>query len=315
MASSTLTKAVILGATGPTGIHLAAALRRKGLSLRVVSRSRRNLERLFSADAAEIAAADVTDAGATLQAVAGCDLVFACIGLPPEQMHLHPVIARNVAAAVKETGARCVQISSYWAYLPAVQLPLDELHPRTGGGDWIHRRREAEDILGQAGAAVINLPDFYGPHVSFSSLQQPLREAAQGKTLNWIGGADTAHEYVFVPDAMAVAAELAFRAEAYGGRWIVPGAGPVTGREVAAIAGRILGRRVALHAAGKTLLRVASLFKRDLRLFMPMVPDYLKPITYDGAKLRNLLPGLVATRYEDGIRRTLDWLAAVPPGT
>ena len=40
-------KAGILGATGPTGIHLASVLRDRIPAVRVVSRSEKNLERLF----------------------------------------------------------------------------------------------------------------------------------------------------------------------------------------------------------------------------------------------------------------------------
>ena len=50
-------------------------------------------------------------------------------------------------------------------------------------------RREAEDILQGAGAAVLNLPDFYGPEVHASILQRALEEAAAGKAVNWIGRA------------------------------------------------------------------------------------------------------------------------------
>ncbi len=42
-----VSKAAILGASGPTGFHLAAALRQAGLAVRVVARSAGTLERLF----------------------------------------------------------------------------------------------------------------------------------------------------------------------------------------------------------------------------------------------------------------------------
>jgi hypothetical protein len=52
--------------------------------------------------------ADIRDAGATLLAVDGCDLVYDCIGLPGDQMHLHPVTARNIAGAgIAARGCPC----------------------------------------------------------------------------------------------------------------------------------------------------------------------------------------------------------------
>jgi hypothetical protein len=39
-------------------------------------------------------------------AIEGCKLVYDCIGLPGDQMHLHPVTARNIAGALRHTKAR-----------------------------------------------------------------------------------------------------------------------------------------------------------------------------------------------------------------
>jgi len=80
-------------------------------------------------------------------------------------MHLHPVVARNIAGALRQTKARCIQVSSYWAYYPQVQTQMNESHPRRGGPPWVRNRREAEDALFDAGAAILHLPDFYGPRV------------------------------------------------------------------------------------------------------------------------------------------------------
>ena len=302
-------RAVILGATGPTGYHLAHALQRRGIALRLVARRRENLVRTFGGVPAELVTADITLATEAARAVGGCDLVFDCIGLPAAHMADHSVTARNIAAAVRGTSARCVHVSSYWAYLPAVRIPLDERHPREGGGEWIRERRTAEDVLRDAGAAVINLPDFFGPRVHTSTLQQALGEAVAGKTMNWIGPADIVHEFAFVPDAMAIAAELALHDEAYGERWIVPGSGPITGRQVAGIAEQVLGRHIAIRPAGPLMLRLVSLFNRTLRGFMQMVPDYQKPITYDAAKLSALIGKPSVTGYEAAIGQTLAWIA------
>jgi len=305
MSDLTFECTAILGATGPTGFHFAEALRRQGNAFRVVARDRAKLARQFENVAAERITADMTRAEDTARAIDGCDLVVDCIGLGGAEMSGHSVTARNIANAVRKSGARCMQVSSYWAYLPAVQIPINERHPRAGGGEWIRQRRAAEDILQEAGAAILNLPDFFGPRVHTSTLQQALSEAAAGKTMNWIGPADLEHEFAFVPDAMATAAKLALHVEAYGERWIVPGSGPITGRQVAGIAGRILGRHVPIRPAGPMMLRLVSLFNKPLREFMQMVPDYQKPITFDASKLAALIGESSVTGYEEGIRQTL----------
>ena len=83
-----------------------------------------------------------------------------------------------------------------------------------------------------------------------ATLQQALQEAVAGRTVNWIGATDTAREYVYVPAAMRAVVELAMHADAYGGRWIVPGAGPISIAEVLEIVRRHLGREVEIRSAG-----------------------------------------------------------------
>jgi nucleoside-diphosphate-sugar epimerase len=305
-----MAKIAILGATGPTGIHLAAALRQDGTPVRVVARGMEKLARLFPGGAVEKRVADILDANSTLRAIDGCDLVYDCIGLPGDQMHLHPVTARNIAQALARSKARCVQVSSYWAYYPQVRATMDESHPREGGPPWVRWRREAEDILFAAGAAILHLPDFYGPQVHVSTLQNALTEATQGKRINWLGAADVAREYIFVPDAMRIAAAIGARADAYGAHWCLPGGGPLTGGRVADICARLLGRAVKLRTAGMTMLRLVSLFKKDLRGLLQVAPDYMKPVSYDARRLEGLLGRQAMTAYDAGIAQTLAWIAA-----
>jgi nucleoside-diphosphate-sugar epimerase len=267
-------KIAVAGATGPTGIHLVTELRKTVASVRAIARSTDRLARLFPDAAVEKWLADILDADATLRAIEGCDLVYDCIGLPGDQMHLHPVTARNIAGALRHTKARCVQVSSYWAYYPQVRSEMNENHPRSGGPPWVRYRREAEDVLGAAGAAILHLPDFYGPRVHVSTLQNALNEAASGKTVNWLGRADIQREYVYVPDAMRIAVEIGARNEALGEHWCLPGSGPLSGRQAADIAARHLGRQVKMRAAGMTTLRIVSIFNKDLRGLLQVAPNY-----------------------------------------
>lgn len=305
-----MTKIAIVGATGPTGFHLARELRQAGGVVCVIARGLDKLTRLFPDTAIEKRAADVLDAEATLRAIEGCELVYDCIGLPGDQMHLHPVTARNIAAALRHTQARCVQVSSYWAYYRQVRAEMDESHPRAGGPPWVRYRREAEDILREAGAAILHLPDFYGPQVHASTLQNALVEAAAGKTVNWIGSADVPREYIFVPDAMRIAAAIGAHPEASGEHWCLPGSGPLSGQQVADMATRHLGRRVKLRRAGMTLLRIVGLFNKDVRGLLQVAPDYLKPVRYNARKLLGLLGPQTMTPYDAGIAQTLTWIAS-----
>jgi hypothetical protein len=60
-----------------------------------------------------------------------------------------------------------------------------------------------------AGAAVVHLPDFFGPEVHTSTVQNALEEAISGKPVSWMGQSDTPREAAYVPDAMRIVANLA----------------------------------------------------------------------------------------------------------
>jgi nucleoside-diphosphate-sugar epimerase len=276
-------KVAILGATGPTGRALAAELRQRGVPVRAVARRMEGLEAAFPEAETEKVRGDALDPGSLRTAIAGCDCVVDCVGLPADQMTDHPKTARNIAAAVAATGARCLQVSSYWCYMPIVRLPVSEDHPRAGGPPWARLRREPEDILREAGAAIVHLPDFFGPHVHTSTLQLPLRDAVAGKPMNWIGGD--------------------------GEDWIAPGSGPVSATRVAAILSGILGHTVKIRAAGQLALRLVSLFNRDLRGFMQLAPTYVKPIRFDGTKLEGLIGAIPRASYEDALAETVRSIA------
>lgn len=79
-------RTAIVGATGPTGYHLARELVGRGRAVRVVSRRREHLERVFAGLPVEIATADAMDADSLARAVEGCDLLVDAIGLPPNRM-------------------------------------------------------------------------------------------------------------------------------------------------------------------------------------------------------------------------------------
>jgi uncharacterized protein YbjT (DUF2867 family) len=67
-----MTKVAIIGATGPTGIHLAVELRKTVVAVRAIARGTDKLERLFPDAAIEKRSADILDADATLRATDGC---------------------------------------------------------------------------------------------------------------------------------------------------------------------------------------------------------------------------------------------------
>jgi uncharacterized protein YbjT (DUF2867 family) len=80
----------IFGAAGAIGNAVGAELERRGVSFRVVGRSREKLERAFGKMAhAEIFPADLSGAPGAGAAASGVDTIFYCVGLPYTLHHLH----------------------------------------------------------------------------------------------------------------------------------------------------------------------------------------------------------------------------------
>jgi len=303
----------IVGATGPTGRALAGELHERGHAVRAISRRAGALQACFPREAVEKTPGDALDLASLSRALEGSGVVVDCIGLPPDRMDEHAATARNIARFVTESGARCLQVSSYWAYMPIRELPISERHPRAGGPPWVLARREAEDILRDAGAAIVHLPDFFGPHVHTSTVQLAILSAMKGGTMDWIGPADVERDCIYVPDAMRVVAQLLEKDAAYGKDWILPGSGPVSARRLAQMLSGVLHREIAVRAAPPWLLRLLSVFKSDLRGFMQMVPEYVKPLSFDGSKLERLLGPTPRTSYEEALGETVAAARAEAP--
>ena len=60
-----------------------------------------------------------------------------------------------------------------------------------------------------------------------------------------------------------------------------------------------------MRAAPPWLLRILGFFNEDLRGFMQVVPEYVKPISFDGSKLTRLLSDTARRSYEDALRATI----------
>lgn len=301
-------KAAVLGATGCTGFYLTRELLRREIHVRVVSRSRDNLEERFRGLDVEMHSADLSDAAATRRATDGCGLLLHCVGLPMDRFPDHLVISRNVIAAARETKARMTLLSSFWSYGPTRSNPVKEEGPRRPGAVKSRIRKEQEDLFQAAGGVVAILPDFYGPRADIGFVNLALRALAAGKAANWIGDLDWPRELIYVPDLAFPVVELSLREEAGGERWNVGGPGAVIPRYLFETAGELCGRSPKVRTANRLLLAILGLVNRDVRSMRELYPLYLHPPILDGRKLRRLIGDYPVTSYEEGIRRTLEWI-------
>ena len=306
-------RVAIVGAAGAIGRSLAAELERRGVAYRAIGRDRAKLEAAFGGKA-EIVPADMGDEAQARRALEGADAAVYTVGLPYPQFEMHPVLMRKAVEAAARAGVgRMAVVSSVYSYGAPQTARVAETHPREPRARKGCFRKEQEDIAlaadhrGGLRTLVLRLPDFYGPHAELSLADQVFQGASSGKAANWLGSADLPHEFVFVPDAGAVLADLIAREASFGQAWNFGGPGAITGREFIAAAYQAAGRPPKFRTAGPLMLRLGGLFDPLLRELVELRYLAETPVILDDLKLERHLGGLRKTPYPDGIRLTAEW--------
>lgn len=303
----------LFGASGQTGGPIAKALHDAGLAYRAVGRSRDVLDAEFGADPlAEIVTWNPDDPSSVKAAASGIDTIFYLVGVPYDQFDKHPAIMRQtldgaIAAGVK----RIVLIATVYPYGMPRTTPVREDHPREPHTFKGKMRKAQEDLLlsahssGEIAATILRLPDFYGPGVERSLVWDAFPAALQGRRANLVGPIDTPHQFVFVPDIGPIALALAQEPRAYGRAWHFAGSGTITQREFVRRIFARAGRDPKYFVANKTMLRMLGLFNPLMRELVEMHYLQSNPVIMDDSALRELLPQVNATGYDDGIAQTL----------
>ncbi|HYW46276.1 MAG TPA: NAD(P)H-binding protein [Bryobacteraceae bacterium] len=313
--ASSIRKAAIFGAAGAIGPWVAAELDRREIPFRVVGRSRERLEKTFGKLArAEIFAADLADRDAATAAAQGVDTIIYSVGVPYPSFQLHPVLMRTTVEAAAASGvARLVLVSNVYAYGAPRTSRVAETHPRLPETRKGQFRKKQEDIVleahqkGRLLGLVVRLPDFYGPGAD-NSLANPIFLAAlAGKTANWVGPVNPAHEFVFVPDTGPVIADLAACQSCYGEAWNFGGPGEINTLDFITKIYRAAGRTPKYRTVGRGFLKIAGWFNPLYRELIEMVYLEETPVILDDGKLLAKFPNVKKTSYDEGIRRTLEW--------
>ena len=310
-----LMKYAIFGATGTVGKALASLIAETREPFRVVGRSLERLRQDFATyqPLVEVCAGDLGDSGAAKVAAAGVDTVFYLVGVPYPQFSQHPKLTRiALDACTAARVRRFVHLSTVYPYGKPERDLIDESHPRNPHTFKGRMRKEQEDLVFAADGCygmrttILRPPDFYGPTSELSYVRAIFDAALKGGRANVIGPIDTSHEFIFVPDVAETLLALSGKEEAYGEAWNVAGPGMITTRRFAELVFAAVQQKPRLRVAGKTMLRVLGLFNPLLSEVVEMHYLWTTPVQLDDTRLRQLLPSLRKTPYEDGIKATID---------
>jgi nucleoside-diphosphate-sugar epimerase len=307
-------KVVVLGAGGALGTLVAGELDRRAIPHRLVGRDAAALERrLGPRPGREFAGADVEDVQAVRRAVRGADSVLYLVGVPYDRFELHPRYMRTTLDAALAEGVGHLTLVGTVYPFGRPQTPLvSELHPRTPNTYKGKMRLMQEELVleahrsGRIATAIVRLPDFYGPFVEKSFPYGVLCAALAGKTADVVGPIDVPHEFVYLPDAAPVIADLLGREDAFGSAYNLGGAGKITMREFARLAFAAAGKEPKLRVASKTMLRLLGVVNPMMRELVEMHYLWTDPVFLDDALLQSVIGPIAKTPYETGIRASLE---------
>ncbi|GAA2981441.1 nucleoside-diphosphate-sugar epimerase [Microbacterium terrae] len=308
----------ILGAGGQIGTELARELHDHHTNrLRLVSR---NPKRLHDTD--ELVAASLLNPVETDAAVAGSDIVYLTVGLPPdaklwaEQL---PVMMRNTIDACARHGAKLVFFDNTYMY-PMTSVPLTESTGFDPRGPKAKTRALMTTMLleamaaGRVEAVICRAPEFYGPGKTQSFTNSLFLDPIQnGEKPRVPVRDDTLRTLIWTPDASRGMALIGNTPSAYGQTWHLPCDTAVTYKQLAEFASEVWSTEIRYTVIPKIAFQVAGLFDAGAREIRELLPRYAHDNVFVTEKFARAFPEFRVTTAHEGIQVIHDTHAPTRP--
>ncbi len=301
----------ILGSGGAIGNELAKALSAYTKSIKLVSRKP---EKVNEDDL--LHAADLEDPEATMEAVAGSEVVYLTVGLPYDTKlwkSSWPVIMKNVINACLAHHCKLVFFDNIYLYDSTSLDPIKEdhrVHPCSRKGKVRSKlARMVWDAVEKDGleAQITRSADFYGPGVKSTGILREtiIKPLSNGGTANLLGSDQYQHSFTYTPDAAKATALLGNTPDAYGEVWHLPTApNPPTGKEWVEVVARALKVKPKYRVINKFLARIIGLFIPEIRESVEMFYQYDRNYVFDSSKFEKHF-SLKPTPYDVGIKEVI----------
>ncbi|MHC0036276.1 SDR family NAD(P)-dependent oxidoreductase [Pseudoneobacillus sp. C159] len=302
-------KALVLGATGGMGFSLVEELVSRNIETIAFARSKNKLEQ-YSREwgtLASIYVGDVLDQAQLADAMSKVDLVIHSINIPYQNWD--PTLMQILTNVLVECGKQnkpfvyVDNIYAYGAQKHKVQENTEKI-PNTKKGKL---RLQLQEKIESSGVPylIAHFPDFYGPKAESTILHYTFGQMQKKNSAGYIGRPDLKKEFIYIKDAAKALVELALREDAYGEEWTIPGAGTITGNEIAKIASEHLGKKIKLKPIHRWMINLIGLFNPFMREFSEMMYLNETPVHLDGTKYETRIGTLPRTPYQTGIKNTL----------
>ena len=309
--------ALVLGANGGVGGETAAALVRKGWTVRALVREP-GKGRLA---AVEYLKGDVLDRAAVVAAAQGASIIVHAVNPPGYRGWKRLVLPmlENTIAAARASGARILLPGTIYNYDPAAHPVIDEATPQRAGTRKgkiriaMETRLEAVAASESVRSLVLRAGDYFGPRSTSNSwfasgLVTPGKPV---KTILYPGDKGVGHAWAYLPDVGETFARLADREAQlpafarfhFEGVWDADGTAMV--RAIARAAGL---KRPNARQLPWALLPVAGLFSETLRELAEMRPFWAHSLRLDNRKLVAFLGEEPRTPLDVAVRATMGGL-------
>jgi len=305
-------KALVLGASGGMGYAIVKELIEKEIEVIAFARSKEKLEKLFkNSEKVQIVTGDVFDVRDLMNAAKGIDVIFHAINIPYSEWYdKQPILMRNVVQAAGSSNSKLAIVDNIYAYGRGITRKVNEEHPKNPHTKKGKIRVELSNIAFQANVPVLiaHFPDFYGPNAVNAMLTYTFDKMVQNKKAMFVGNQQNAREYIYTPDGAKAIVELAICDKAYGQSWNIPAAGVITGEKIISIAGSHLHYKKSVSTITKGMIQFLGILDKQMKEVVEMLYLTEEPVVLDGSKYEKEIGPLPATPYEEGIKRTLDFM-------
>jgi len=299
----------ILGATGQIAVELARELARNYTpKLRLVSRNPRKVN-----ETDEVVAANLLDAQQTVAAVKGSDVVYFTAGLPPDTAVWEaqfPTMLRNALDATRAAGAKFVYFDNTYMYPQDDRLLKEDAPFEPNGRKGKVRAEMAAMVLeemakGDIPVLIGRAPEFYGPGKTQSFTNALVIDRLKlGEKPRVPVRDDTRRTLIWTPDASRALAALGNAPDAYGQTWHLPCDDErLTYKQFVALAADVFGRTPEYSVISSLAMKVAGLFKKEVREISELLPRYKQDNLFDSSKFKQRFPDFAVTTYREGLRQ------------
>jgi len=318
-------RALVTGATGFTGGHLARSLVRRGCQVRALVREPQKAADLEAAGI-EIVAGDITDPSAVAKALAGVDVAYniAAIyreaGIPEAR---YRAVNANAAGQLVEAAAdagvhRVVHCSTVGVHGDIEHPPADEEAPLRPGDIYQVTKLKGEQLAREAGVrrgigvAIVRPTGIYGP--GDRRLLKLFRGVARGR-FPILGSGEIYYHLTYIDDLVDGIRLAGEQPSAAGRTYILAGAEVTTLNELVARIAAAAGKRPpTLHLpvwpfwiAGALCEAVCVPLGIEPPIYRRRVDFFTKSRAFTIERARREIGYAPAVGLDEGIKRSLEW--------